>query len=126
MGKDCVRICNEQTTCSEVVSLFSIRQTGCRKPQHDRGSGRPSSSTTEITRARNGEMIQNNRRVTLSEISSELGLSYGSVQHIVSDVLRYSKTVLRNHPPRPGSMDRDLISTKTVHPCEERLQFKEK
>ncbi|GFY34161.1 uncharacterized protein TNCV_2504641 [Trichonephila clavipes] len=58
------------------------------------GSRRPSSSTTEITTARTGEMIQNARRVTLREISSELGLRYGSVQHIVSDVLQYSKTVL--------------------------------
>ncbi|GFV05224.1 hypothetical protein TNCV_224371 [Trichonephila clavipes] len=52
------------------------------------GSGWPCSSTTEITTARIGEMIQNDRRVTLLEISSELGLSYGSMQHIVSDVLR--------------------------------------
>ncbi|GFT28830.1 hypothetical protein TNCV_3585461 [Trichonephila clavipes] len=57
-------------------------------------SFRPSSSTTENTTARIGEMIQNDRRVTVGEIPSELGLSYGSVQHIVSDVLRYSKTVL--------------------------------
>ncbi|GFX36322.1 histone-lysine N-methyltransferase SETMAR [Trichonephila clavipes] len=56
-------------------------------------SGRPSSSTTEITTARIGEMIQNDRRITLREISSELRLSYGRVEHIISDVLRYSKTV---------------------------------
>ncbi|GFX29871.1 uncharacterized protein TNCV_4750001 [Trichonephila clavipes] len=43
------------------------------------GSRRPSSSTTEISTARIGEMIQNDRRVTLHEISSELGMSYGSV-----------------------------------------------
>ncbi|GFU60687.1 hypothetical protein TNCV_2754471 [Trichonephila clavipes] len=55
--------------------------------------GRPSSSTTEINTARI-ETIQNDRWVTLSKISLELGLSYGSVQHIVSDVLRCSKTVL--------------------------------
>ncbi|GFT30198.1 hypothetical protein TNCV_3466691 [Trichonephila clavipes] len=36
MGKEYVRICNEQTTCSEIVSLFSIRLTGCRKPQYGR------------------------------------------------------------------------------------------
>ncbi|GFY36359.1 histone-lysine N-methyltransferase SETMAR [Trichonephila clavipes] len=51
------------------------------------GSGQPSSSTTEITMARIGELIQNYRRVTLLEISSELGLSYGSVQKIISYVL---------------------------------------
>ncbi|GFX73643.1 uncharacterized protein TNCV_1264121 [Trichonephila clavipes] len=58
-------------------------------------------------------MIQNDRRVTLREISSELGTSYGSVHHFVSDMLLYSKTVLRNHPRRHGSMDRDFIHTKT-------------
>ncbi|GFW16969.1 uncharacterized protein TNCV_2760971 [Trichonephila clavipes] len=81
MDKECVHICNEQTTCIETVSLFSIRQTGCRKLQHDE-SVRPSSSTTEITTARIGEMIQNDRRVNLCELLSELGLSYDSVQHI--------------------------------------------
>ncbi|GFU92078.1 hypothetical protein TNCV_1659101 [Trichonephila clavipes] len=35
MGKECVCICNEQTTCSEIVSNVSIRQTGCRMPQYD-------------------------------------------------------------------------------------------
>ncbi|GFV06255.1 hypothetical protein TNCV_4589141 [Trichonephila clavipes] len=58
------------------------------------GNGRPSSSMTEINTARVQEMIQNDQQVTLSEISSELGLSYGRVQHIVSNVLRYSKTML--------------------------------
>ncbi|GFW44596.1 hypothetical protein TNCV_4481421 [Trichonephila clavipes] len=57
-------------------------------------SGWTSSSTTEIPMAGIAEMIQNDRRVTLSKISSELGLSYGSVQHIISDVLQYSKTML--------------------------------
>ncbi|GFX77609.1 hypothetical protein TNCV_1752201 [Trichonephila clavipes] len=57
------------------------------------GSDRPSSSTTEITTVRIGEMIQNDRRVTVQH-PSELELSYCSLQHVVSDVLRYSKTVL--------------------------------
>ena len=63
---------------------------------HNRAaSGRPSSSTTEINTARVEEMIQNDRRVTLRAIASELGLSYGTVQRIVSDVLRYSKVCAR-------------------------------
>ncbi|GFW14903.1 hypothetical protein TNCV_1563651 [Trichonephila clavipes] len=52
-------------------------------------SGRPSYSMTQITTARIGKMIQKDQWVTLRAISSELGLSYGSVQHIVSDMLRY-------------------------------------
>ncbi|GFX73684.1 hypothetical protein TNCV_4290001 [Trichonephila clavipes] len=41
MGKECIRICNEHAPCSEMVSLFSIRQTGCRKPQFGK-RGQPS------------------------------------------------------------------------------------
>ncbi|GFV61925.1 uncharacterized protein TNCV_4107291 [Trichonephila clavipes] len=59
---------------------------------------RLSSSTTEMN---DGEMIQNGLRVTMREILSELGLSYGKVQYIVSNVPRYSKTLPRNHPLRP-------------------------
>ncbi|GFX42023.1 hypothetical protein TNCV_353301 [Trichonephila clavipes] len=55
--------------------------------RNKKGSGQPSSSTTEITIARIGEMIPNDERVTLREISSELRLSYGSLQHIVPDAL---------------------------------------
>ncbi|GFW85502.1 hypothetical protein TNCV_145471 [Trichonephila clavipes] len=62
-------------------------KTGCRKPQY--GREQPAKFFT----ARIEEMIQNDRWVNLSEISSELGLSYDSVQHIVSDVLRYSKNI---------------------------------
>ncbi|GFV08413.1 histone-lysine N-methyltransferase SETMAR [Trichonephila clavipes] len=76
----------------------------CRKPQY--GRERPAKINPEINTAQIEEMILNNRRVTLSVIPSELELSYGSVQHIVSDELQ-------KHLPRPGSMDRDLISTKT-------------
>lgn len=37
------------------------------------------------------EIIQNDRRVTLREILSTLGLTYGSMQRVVSDALQYSK-----------------------------------
>ncbi|GFU34285.1 uncharacterized protein TNCV_4158111 [Trichonephila clavipes] len=76
-----------------VEALWLGEAVGCRNRTIP-GSGRPSSSTTEIITARTGEMIQNDQWVTLLEISSDLGLSYSNVQHIVSDVLRYSKTVL--------------------------------
>ncbi|GFY02986.1 hypothetical protein TNCV_979911 [Trichonephila clavipes] len=92
MGKFCFpRVETNRVTC---------HTTGLRVGRPDVenrnmiGSDRPSSSTTEINKTRIGEMIQNDRRVKSREISSELGLSYGRVQHIVSDVLRYFKTVL--------------------------------
>ncbi|GBN54511.1 hypothetical protein AVEN_86642-1, partial [Araneus ventricosus] len=52
-------------------------------------SGGPSFSTTEISAVRIEEMVQNDRLVRA--ITSELGLSYGIAQCIVSDMLRFSK-----------------------------------
>ncbi|GFW11675.1 hypothetical protein TNCV_43101 [Trichonephila clavipes] len=57
-------------------------------------SSQPSSSMTESTTAQIGEMIQNDRQISLREISSKVRLSHGSVQHIIPDVLRYPKTML--------------------------------
>ncbi|XP_035215289.1 uncharacterized protein LOC118188881 [Stegodyphus dumicola] len=54
-------------------------------------SGRRSSSRTDIKTARAEEIIQRDQRVTVREIASELDLSYGNVQRIVTDELRYSK-----------------------------------
>ncbi|KAF8786658.1 hypothetical protein HNY73_008344 [Argiope bruennichi] len=36
-------------------------------------------------------MIQGDRRVTLRKIAAQLGMSYGTVQRIVTDVYQYSK-----------------------------------
>ncbi|GFT04012.1 histone-lysine N-methyltransferase SETMAR [Nephila pilipes] len=58
-------------------------------------SGLPSFSRTDINTARVEEIIQRDRRVTVCEIASELDLSYGNVQRIVTDELRYSKVCAR-------------------------------
>ncbi|XP_035216035.1 uncharacterized protein LOC118189495 [Stegodyphus dumicola] len=55
----------------------------------------PCSSRTVINTARVEEIIQRDRRVTVREICSELDLSYGNVQRIVTDELRYSKVCAR-------------------------------
>ncbi|GFT55002.1 histone-lysine N-methyltransferase SETMAR [Nephila pilipes] len=57
-------------------------------------SGLPSSSRTDINTARVEEIIQRDRRVTVPDIASELEMSYGNVQRIVTDELRYSKRKL--------------------------------
>ncbi|XP_035216761.1 uncharacterized protein LOC118190194 [Stegodyphus dumicola] len=54
-------------------------------------SSRPSSSRTDISTARVEEINQRDRRVTVRETASELDLSYGNVQRIATDELRYSK-----------------------------------
>ncbi|XP_035228570.1 uncharacterized protein LOC118200722 [Stegodyphus dumicola] len=58
-------------------------------------SGRRSSSRTDINTVRVEEIVQRDRRVTVREIASELDLSYGNVQPILTDELRYSKVCAR-------------------------------
>ncbi|GFT98952.1 uncharacterized protein TNCV_3793431 [Trichonephila clavipes] len=79
-----------------VVKLCHSFQSGRQEIESPNmtGSSRLGSSSTENSTERIGCMIQNDRRVKrLREASSELGLSYGTLQHIVFDVLRYPKTV---------------------------------
>ncbi|GFT95284.1 hypothetical protein TNCV_3325911 [Trichonephila clavipes] len=90
-----------------MMSFFSIRQTECGKLQYGR------ELPAKIFKARIEEMIQNDQRVTLSEISPELGLSYGCVQHIVflmgCDILRQCcENILRDLALWTG----DLVPTK--------------
>ncbi|GFX14463.1 hypothetical protein TNCV_1616461 [Trichonephila clavipes] len=93
-----IRMYPFKTQPTDILMRFSSGIVVCRQHDENRvyGSERPPcSSMHEIE-----EMIQNDQRVILSEISSDLRLSYGTMQHIISDVLRYSKTVLRKHPLR--------------------------
>ncbi|GFT62976.1 histone-lysine N-methyltransferase SETMAR [Nephila pilipes] len=72
-------------------------------------SGRPSSSRTDINTARVEEIIQRDRRVTVREIASELDLSYGNVQRIVTDELRYSKVCACRVPRQSTSGDDEKL-----------------
>ncbi|GFV30735.1 hypothetical protein TNCV_2468421 [Trichonephila clavipes] len=58
------------------------------------GKGRPNSSMTEINTARIEEIIKNDQMLSLSEISSDLRLSYGSV-HDFCDVWFLPESVAR-------------------------------
>ncbi|GFX64185.1 hypothetical protein TNCV_1508021 [Trichonephila clavipes] len=62
MGKEYVHICNEQTTCNEIVSLFSIRRQDVENCSRIL-NGWTNSSTTEFNTARFEERIQSDRRV---------------------------------------------------------------
>ncbi|GFU18576.1 esterase OVCA2 [Nephila pilipes] len=81
-------------------------------------SGRPSSSRTDINMARVEKIIQRDRRVTVREIASELDLSYGNVQRIVTDELRYSKIrilLLLPYIPLQSINHNHAVSQSTDH-----------
>ncbi|GLV46442.1 hypothetical protein CBL_20781 [Carabus blaptoides fortunei] len=83
-GEKCMDVKNVRKWCRE----FSEDRENVHDEQR---SGRP--SLPESTVARIDEMVRNNRRITLHEISKGLNgeCGYFSVQNILSEVLGYHK-----------------------------------
>ncbi|KFM63570.1 Histone-lysine N-methyltransferase SETMAR, partial [Stegodyphus mimosarum] len=93
-----VEVYGDKAMSRQQVAKWSRSYQAGREDVENRNmeaSGRPSSSRTDIDTARVEEIIEGDRRVTVREIASELDLSYGNVQRIVTDKLRYSKVRAR-------------------------------
>ncbi|CAK9805798.1 Protein GVQW3 [Anthophora plagiata] len=57
----------------------------------DQRSGRPSTSTNEDMSAKVQEILDEDRRISITEIARNLNISHGSVHMILTDCLRLSK-----------------------------------
>lgn len=64
-------------------------------------SGRPSTSNTDENVAIVKKTVLGNRHVSLREMANELNISYGTVQHIVVDVLGMRRVAARLVPKKP-------------------------
>ncbi|GFX44165.1 hypothetical protein TNCV_4119611 [Trichonephila clavipes] len=91
-----------------MVSFFSIRLTGCRKPQYD-GLSPVQFFNDRNQHNTNWRTDSKCSRLNFARIFARGGTKHDSVHHIVCDVLQYSKRVLRKHPPRPCPMNRNLF-----------------
>ncbi|XP_073989689.1 histone-lysine N-methyltransferase SETMAR-like [Rhodnius prolixus] len=88
---------------------------------HDR---RPTTSLTDDNIRAVRELIERDRRLTVEEISTEVGISYGSVQSIITDQLGFRKISARWVPkPKTGRQKRWKASGsisarkgKSLHP----------
>nr|XP_033811349.1 protein GVQW3-like [Geotrypetes seraphini]XP_033811350.1 protein GVQW3-like [Geotrypetes seraphini] len=58
-------------------------------------SGRPSTVVTDVNIAKATEMLKNDRRLTLRELSASLGISFERVQHIVTEELKMRRVCAR-------------------------------
>ncbi|XP_031639223.1 histone-lysine N-methyltransferase SETMAR-like [Contarinia nasturtii] len=70
------------------------RETFEDKPR----SGRPSTSVTEKKVEKVKKIVLSNRRVGIGDIAEELNISYGSVQHILVDLLNMTRVAARLVP----------------------------
>ncbi|XP_035228987.1 histone-lysine N-methyltransferase SETMAR-like, partial [Stegodyphus dumicola] len=87
-------VVTDGASCPTAVLRVSSVNTQTRKSDSNGTTSRKVVSP-DINTPRVEEIIQKDRRVTAREIASELNLSYGSVQRIVTDELRYSKVCAR-------------------------------
>ncbi|GFW01984.1 histone-lysine N-methyltransferase SETMAR [Trichonephila clavipes] len=101
MNKECVRIWHdrqiveaygEEALSRQHVAKWCLSFQSGRQDVENRNMVREPPS--KFFKAQIEEVILNDRRITLNEISSELVRSYGSLQHIVSEVPWYSTTVM--------------------------------
>ena len=51
-------------------------------------SGRPSTAVTDVSIAKPAELLENDRRLTLRELSASLNISFERTQHIVTEILQ--------------------------------------
>jgi len=58
-------------------------------------SGRPSTAVTDVSIAKAEELLENDRRLTLRELSASLNFSFERTQHIVSEILQMRRACAR-------------------------------
>jgi histone-lysine N-methyltransferase SETMAR len=97
-----------KATVQKWVSRF---KDGRESLEDDPRSGRPTTSVSDENVGRVEELVELDRRVTLRELSDQLGISFGSIQEIVSDRLGFSKICARWVPRLLGPMQkRDRVN----------------
>ena len=58
-------------------------------------SGRPSTAVTDVYIAKTAELLENDRRLTLRELSASLNISFEHTQHIVTEILQMCRVCFR-------------------------------
>jgi len=90
----------------ETVSLAAVFQwwrhfkNGNTRVIDKARSGRPSTVVTDVNIAKAVELLENDRRLTLRELSTSMNISFERTQHIVTEILQTRRVcagwVLRN------------------------------
>lgn len=84
-----------QTTCFEWFKRF---KNGRTSTDDDERAGRPSTSVSARNIEEVKQKIMQNRRLTIREISEEMGISFGSVQHILTQDLGMTRIAAKFVP----------------------------
>jgi hypothetical protein len=79
---------NEEIGCMQVNECFRWFKEGWTLVESNERSGRPFTSRNQLMTDKMHSAVLGNRRITIRELSDELGLSFGSVQSILTEDVR--------------------------------------
>ncbi|KAJ9575996.1 hypothetical protein L9F63_007096, partial [Diploptera punctata] len=102
--------CNKYSTLTVFISTPSGQDSLENEPHQRRQ--RTSITADNIRAVR--DLIEEDRRVTISEIASYVGISFGSVQAVISDELKFRKLSARWMSPSVEEFMRNWLTTR--HP----------
>ncbi|UYV60607.1 hypothetical protein LAZ67_1001647 [Cordylochernes scorpioides] len=86
-----------------VFEWYKRFKEGREETADNERSGRPSTSTTPEKVDKVLELVREDRRITVREVAEEAGISFGSTQSIMKDILTISRRLVANglHSCRP-------------------------
>lgn len=81
-----------------VYEWYKRFENGRESAESDERCGRPSTSTNDENVEKVKKMVMDNRRITIREVSEDVGISFGSCQSIFSDVLGMKRVAAKFVP----------------------------
>lgn len=99
---------DECVTLRVVYKWFRRFESGQESIEDQERCGRPSTSKTADHIEAIGALVRANRRLTIREISEDSGISYGSVQSILTDDLHMRRVAAKFVPRILNSEQKDL------------------
>ena len=85
----------ETFNCAAVFQWWRHFKDGNTRVINKARSGRPSTVVTDVNIAKNAELLENDRRLTLRKLLASLNISFEHTQHIVSEILQMCRVCAR-------------------------------